>query len=206
MQQLSYRSDDMASETSRSAGDGGADLERKVRGGMCRSLSTQTVPSPLHANSLPAHTSHTSLTAWERLSARRSGSSGGCGGGAPAMGDRLASSSSMGSPGAESSLLGCAHGQLSPHQSPVVAPLGGGYSRVVVSPGAPPHMGTRVQSLAPLGFADLQRRPAPVLEKDMRADVVAHNTHLSRTTTDTAGIVEAVATLSRAAAAVAHQP
>lgn len=218
MQQLaSYRSDasGLALEETPRSGDGGGDLEHKVRGGLSRSVSLQAVPSPLGAHSLPAHPSHASLAAWEQRlagSARRpAGSSG-------RFGDRLASSSSLGSPGAQSTPA------LSPqHHSPaapggglaaVAATSSGGYSRVLVSPGyghshghghhgshgSHGHGGTRVQALPPLALADLQAGGTLAAALHVRSEVVAHGSHLSRTTTDTAGLLQAVSTLERASA------
>lgn len=214
MQSMSYRSDGsfMAGGDTPRSGDGSVlDLERKVRGGMTRSLS-HVVASPLHPASLPACTSAACLSTWERAARRASGASSG-----GRLGDRLASDSSLGSPGAESTLLGSA-----PTSPTVVVPLGGGYSRVSVQPaGHPPQQYTRVQSLAPLQvLSDFQRTPPaspgppappagqqlmPMPSLSVRADMVARGTALSRTTTDTHGIVAAVASISQAAAAIPAQ-
>lgn len=208
IQQLaSYRSDASGlaqAETPRS-GEGGADLEHKVRGGLSRSVSMLAVPSPLGVHSMPAHPSHTSLSAWEQRVAgtRRPGGSSG------RLGGRLASDSSLGSPGGEST-LGSAPALSPQHLSPAAG--GGGlaasasacsasYSRLLASPS---HGGTRVQALPPLALADLQGGGALAAALHVRtADAVAHATHLSRTTTDTAGLLQAVSTLERASATAA---
>lgn len=203
IQQLSYRSDGsyLAAETPRS-GDGG-ELERKVRGGMSRSLSHACgLSSPLPA-SLPAGQVQASLIAWERSGAgRRSASS---------LAERGASSSSLGSPGGESVLLGPPSAPLSPQQSPLALSMGGGYSRVVVQPPAQQQHGpTRVQAVpfvhdgcavtaAGAAGAAVEVHAARVVE--VRAEMVQRGTHLSRTATDTAGLVQAVDMLARAAAA-----
>lgn len=206
MQQLSYRSDGsfLAAETPRS-GDGG-ELERKVRGGIYRSLSHACgLSSPLPA-SLPVGAAQASLLAWERsATGRRSASS---------LAERGASSSSLGSPGGESVLLGPPSAPLSPQQNPLSLTMGGGYSRVVVLPPAQQQHGpTRVQAVpfvhdqgaglsagaAGTAGAAVELHTTRVVE--VRAEMVQRGTHLSRTATDTAGLVQAVDMLARAAAA-----
>ena len=206
MQQLSYRSDGsfLAAETPRS-GDGG-ELERKVRGGMSRSLSHACgLSSPMPA-SLPVGAAQASLLAWERSGAgRRSASS---------LAERGASSSSLGSPGGESVLLGPPSAPLSPQQSPLALTMGGGYSRVMVQPPAQQQHGpTRVQavpfvhdqgaglSAGAAGAAGTAAELHTTRVVEVRAEMVQRGTHLSRTATDTAGLVQAVDLLARAAAA-----
>ena len=204
MQQLSYRSDGslLASETPRS-NDGG-ELERKVRGGMSRSLSHAaglSSPAPAALPAGPGSQSHASLLAWEQR---------GGGGRRGGMAERGLSSSSLGSPGGESLLSGTPSESLSPQQSPAVVPLGG-YSRLVPAP--PAHQAlTRVQAVpllqptGPLaGPGGCSRAALGVRAQlvDVRAEVVQRGTRLSRSTTDTAGLVQAVDALARAAAAAA---
>ncbi len=179
----SYRSDGSglaAADTPRSS-DSGA-LERKVRGGMSRSLSYQCTSRAFMASSLggggglasqpslPKPPSNVSLGGI--TSCRTSGD--------------FRSSSAPGSPGGEGPLSA----PLSPQQSPVTVPLGGGYTRVQAA-------GSRVvHSLAPLqGFSGVHGAP-PVL--GVPADLVARGSHLSRRASDAAGLAEALTAIEEA--------
>lgn len=173
----SYRSDGSglaAADTPRSS-DSGA-LERKVRGGMSRSLSYQCATRAHLAGALASHPSLPKQPSDASLggiaSSRTSGDMRG---------------SAAGSPGGD----GLLSAPLSPQQSPVVVPLGGGYTRVQVA-------GSRVvHAIAPLhGFASLQRALPP--DVGVPADLPPRGSHLSRRATDTAGLAEALAAIEEA--------
>lgn len=173
---FSYRSDGSglaAADTPRSS-DSSA-LERKVRGGMARSLSYQSASRALLPGgaglagslvshpSLPKQASNASLGGI--TSCRTSGD--------------FRSASAPGSPGGEGPLSA----PLSPQQSPLAAPLGGGGCARAYAAG-----GRVVHSLTPLqGFAGMQH-----------ADLVARGSHLSRRATDPAGLAEALTAIDEA--------
>jgi hypothetical protein len=156
------------------SGDSAAALERKVRGGMSRSLSHHRLAPGLASG----HASHSSLhshgAACQLLaSCRRSA-------------DVL---SGLSSPSGES-LLG---GALSPHTSPVVVPLGG-YSRVP----AQPHPAPGPRCVLPVDSHSAAQRGGRPPAPPSLADAVARGSQLSRTASDCAGLVQAAVALGEA--------
>ncbi|KAL4451664.1 hypothetical protein ABPG75_007326 [Micractinium tetrahymenae] len=172
----SYRSDGLvlaAADTPRSTDS--AALERKVRGGMSRSLSYQSSSQAYLGGGGGGLVSHPSLP--KQPSNASLGGITSC----------RTSGDFRSSPAGEGPLSA----PLSPPQSPVVVPLGGGYTRVQVA-------GSRVvHSLAPLhGFASMQHGGPPGAA--LSADLVARGSHLSRRATDAAGLAEAMTAIQEA--------
>ncbi|EFN56024.1 hypothetical protein CHLNCDRAFT_57765 [Chlorella variabilis] len=199
-QLCSYRSDASlaAADTPRS---GDSNLEKKVRGGVSLSISTGRLQSGHPSGgSLQSHSLLTSCRASHDMlsSGRRSQQE-----------DRLLSSGTS-SPG--DSLLGT---PLSPHLSPVVVPLGG-YSRVHAQ--QPLHSARVLQPCGTIGGSgsssgggggggvQLARASAPAGAAASLADMVQRGSQLSRTASDCAGLVQAVAVTQAGRLGVAQAP